>query len=463
MSKTTTTYLAAALSLNVLLPALSLGAQDTHHAGRHATAPPPGDSSAPAATGHSMWMRSLPGGWHAMGMAQVFPTVTAGTPWREETLLNASGVYATQPAVMLNISSPGARLVLRTTLDLEAWTQRDGELTFGGWGEGFIDSRHPHTVLHEAMLTANWWEVKALGGGALSLSAGKGFAPYGTDDPMGRPAVKFPTNHHLSQILERFTVNAAYLVNGWSVEAGVFGGTEPRDPYDFRNIESFGDSWSARIARRFGAGFGPDAEWELSASYARVAEQHHGEKATTVLQNAALRHAAANRFGTLYALVEGSRSDPDGAEGYHALLGEALLATGRDSRHQPYLRVEYATRPEYERLGAPGTPDFFRYDHDAHHEIGATRWMITTLGYGYETSGLPTSVRPYIELQQHHVRAERGGVDPRALFGSRDFWSVSAGARIFFGGGPMRMGSYGVLDPMAAAMRPRSGMGAPRD
>lgn len=82
--------------------------------------------------------------------------------------------------------------------------------------------------------------------------------------------------------------------------------------------------------------------------------------------------------------------------------------TAGSARHQPYVRVEYATRPEYERKGAPGTPDFYRYDHDSHEN------------------------------------------------GSREFWSVSAGARIFLGGGPMRMGSYGALDPTSATMRPGS-------
>jgi hypothetical protein len=407
---------------------------------------------------HQMWMRPLGRGWHVMGMAQVFPTVTAGTPWREETVLNAAGLYATQPAAMFNLTSPRARIVLRTTLNLEAWTQRAGELTFGGWGEGFIDSRHPHTVLHEAMLTGNWWDIA---GGALSVSAGKGFAPYGTDDPMSRPGVKYPTNHHLSQVLERWTVNAAYLKGGWSLEAGLFGGAEPSDPYDFSNIDSFGDSWSARVAKRFGADLGPSAEWELSASYANIEEEHHSEPVATRLYNASARHAQRRAFGTLYALLEGSRSDPERAKGHYSILGEGSLSTGRESRHQPYLRVEYATRPEFERLGPPGTPEFFRYDHDAHHEIGATRWLITTIGYGYESSGLPVSVRPYVELQRNRVRAERGDIDPRALFGSRDFWGLSAGARIYLGGGPMRMGSYGALDPMTAAMRPRATEPAP--
>lgn len=405
-----------------------------------------------------MWMLAIGRGWHAMGMAQVFPTMTAGTPWREETLLNTSGLYATQPAAMINVSSPNARLVLRTTLNFEAWTQRDGELTFGGWGEGFIDSRHPHTLLHEAMLTANWWDVA---GGALSLSAGKGFAPYGTDDPMGRPAVKFPTNHHLSQILERWTVNGAYVKDGWSLEAGLFGGAEPSGPYDFRNVESFGDSWSARVAKRLGGGdaaVGPDAPWELSASYAHVEERHHATKEVTELFNAAIRHDAAYGFGRVYALVEASKSEPEAGEGHHSLLGETQVGLGSAARHQPYVRVEYATRPEYERRGAPGTPGFFRYDHAA-HEIGATRWLIGTVGYGYESSGFPLSARPYVELQHNRVRTARGTVDPRDLFGSPSFWSVSAGVRLFLGGGPMRMGSYGALDPMTASMRPMPGGG----
>ena len=173
----------------------------------------------------------------------------------------------------------------------------------------------------------------------------------------------------------------------------------------------------------------------------------------TALYNTAVRHTGAHRFGMLYALAEASRSEPERGTGYYSLLGEALAALGEGARHQPYVRVEYATRPEYERQGAPGTPGFFRYDHDA-HEIGATRWLIGTVGYSYESSGYPASVRPFLELQHYTVRAERGAVDPRALFGGRDFWSVSAGARIYLGGGPMRMGSYGALDPMTASMRP---------
>ncbi|HEX6135486.1 MAG TPA: hypothetical protein VFZ24_16060 [Longimicrobiales bacterium] len=387
-----------------------------------------------------MWMQSLGGGWRAMGMAQAFPIVTTSPGASDGSALEDTEPYLTQPAVMFNIESPGSRVVLRTTLNAEALTLDDGELTFGGWGEGFLDRRHPHTLLHELMLSVNVWNV---GGGALSVSAGKGFAPYGTDDPMSRPGVKYPTNHHLSQILERWTVNGAYVRGGWSIEAGVFGGAEPEGPYDLSNIESFADSWSARVVRRFG-GSGPMTPWEAALSYGRVREVHEDEPEITSLFNATVRHERMLSSGAVYGLVEASLSRPEDGDGYFSVLGEARLSR---AGHQPYYRVEYATRPEYAREGAPGTSGFFRYDHDT-HAIGSTRWLINTAGYGYELTGYPVSVRPFVELQHHLVRADRGGIDPRDLFGRRSIWGLTAGFRLFFGGDPMRMGSYGVLDAM---------------
>lgn len=397
---------------------------------------------------HEMWAQPLGSGWTLMGMAQGYPIVSTAAGAAEGTSLDETELYLTQPAVMFNIESPGSRLTLRTTLNFEGITQPDGELTFGGWGEGFLDRRHPHTLLHELMLSVNVWEAA---GGALSISAGKGFTPYGTDDPMSRPAVKYPTNHHLSQILERWTVNAVYAYAGWSVEAGLFGGGEPEGPYDFSNIDSFGDSWSARVARRFD-GAGALAGTEVSASFGRVREVHHEVAEVTNLYNAALRHERMYPFGALYGLVEGSLSEPEEGDGYYSVLGETRLELGR---HQPYYRIEYATRPEYAREGVPGTEGFFRYDHDA-HAIGATRWLINAIGYGYELTRLPVSARPFVELQHSHVSPERGGIDPQDLFGERTFWRLSAGFRVFLGGEPMRMGSYGVLDPMTQMHRPGS-------
>ena len=396
---------------------------------------------------HRMFRLPL-GDWHLVGMGQVFPVVTTGGPDNGEGgELRRTEWYLTQPALMANLESPSRRLVLRTTLNLEGVTLGSGELTYGGWGEGFIDKRHPHTLLHEAMLS---WNIRQTAGGGLSLSAGKGFAPYGTDDPMSRPGLKFPTNHHLSQVLERWTVNGIWQLAGWSLEAGVFGGTEPEGPYDFANIRSFPDSWSGRMARRWTAGVGSATEWEASVSHARVIESHHGREETTRLLNAALRHSGPAGPGMLYGLAEASRSDLEDADGYTSLLAEMRYDA---NRHQPYLRLESATRPEYARMGPAGSDDFFRYDHDG-HATGATRWLIATAAYARQLGSEPASLRPFLEVQYHRVRAERGDV-PRDAFPGMDssFWVLSVGARLFLGGGPMRMGSYGVLDPMTAMGR----------
>lgn len=392
------------------------------------------------------------GDWTLLGMGQVFPVVTFGAPGASAgDPLRETGWYLTQPALMMNLESPSERLVLRTTLDFEGVTLDEGELTFGGWGEGFLDKRHPHTLLHEAMLSLNFFGTA---GGDLSISAGKGFAPYGTDDPMSRPGLKYPTNHHLSQILERWTLNAVWLREGWSVEAGLFSGNEPEGPYDFSNYDGFGNSWSARLTRRWSADGSMDAGWELSGSYGRVTETHDGEDETTDLVNAALRRSGPAGPGALYALVEASQSDPEGEEdGFFSVLGELRYDVGR---HRPYVRFEHATRPEYAREGPSTSEDFFRYDHDA-EPVGATRWSITTLAYAAELTTAPASVQPFVEVQHHRVRAERGGIVPEALFGTGSFWSISVGARLFFGGGPMRMGSYGVLDPMTAMSRSMGG------
>jgi hypothetical protein len=400
---------------------------------------------------HEMLMRQLGGGWQLLGMAQAFAMTTWAAPRDAATPLHATESYLTQPAVMVNVLGPGATLALRTTLNLEALTQPQGEITFGGWGEGYVDRRHPHTFLHEAMVSLNLWKVA---GGALSLSAGKGFAPYGTDDPMSRPVAKYPTNHHLSQILERWTVNGEWLAGPWSVEAGVFGGSEPDGPWDLGNVSSFGNSFAGRVIRRFG-GMGTTAPWEVSASFGSVGESHEGTTQRTSLYNASVRHSGAHSFGGIYAMAEASLSDPRGHDGYWSLLGETQV---RIARHRPYYRLELATRPEYAREGAAGTPGFFRYDHDG-DPIGATRWLIHSLGYEFDLSGGGVATRPFVEVQHNHVSRERG-VAPAALLDEPDFWTVSAGFRLFFGGGPMRMGSYGALDDMTLMHHPLGGMEA---
>jgi len=431
---------------HVMMPGMQMPADSAQQSRRRA-----GMHDAMSGPMHSgmrmdMLMAPLGGGWRLLGMAQAFSMTTVVAPRDPQSPIHDTESYVTQPAAMVNVEGPGSRVVFRGTLNLEALTQPGGEYTFGGWGEGFIDRRHPHTVLHEAMLSLNRWDFA---GGAASLSAGKGFAPYGTDDPMSRPVAKYPTNHHLSQLLERWTLNGVWLRGGWSLEAGVFGGAEPDGPWDLGNVSSFGNSFSARLGRRFG-GTGTTAPWEITASYGSVAERHDSATERTALYNAAVRHSWPHSFGGIYALAEASVSDPEAGDGFWSLLAETQVRVGR---HRPYYRIEYAVRPEYARQGGPGTRGFYRYDHDS-EPIAATRWLIQSLGYEFDLSGGGVATRPFAEVQHHHVSPERGGVDPRLLFGSDGFWTVSAGFRLFFGGGPMRMGSYGVLDDMTLMHHP---------
>jgi hypothetical protein len=442
--------LAAILAAGTALSACST--TGTHPFG-HAT--PSGDHSEhveheePERSSAHMWMTEIGDGWHLMAMGHVFPSLTIGAPSASDTPLRRTDLHLPHAGAMMNLEAPDSRLVVRFMPNFEGITLRDGETTFGAWGEGFIDSRHPHTLLHEAMLSFNWWDAP---GGSLSLSAGRGFAPYGTDDPMYRPALKYPTNHHLSQILERWTANAVYVTDrGWGFEAGLFDGDEPEHWRDVGNIGNFGNSWSARLSRRFGEGKGPAATWEVSASYAHVRETHGGDhEHLTRLRHAAIRHAGEHSFGGLYVLVEAARSDPDQGAGYFSVLGEAQLAAGS---HRPFYRVELATRPEYPREASEGD-DFFRYDHGVGAE-GASRWLIHTLGYGYVPENARLDARPFLEVHHHRVRHERGPerLEPSELLGARSLWSVALGVRVFVGGGPMRMGSYGVLDAMTREMR----------
>ena len=78
------------------------------------------------------------------GWARSFPWSPPGGPDNGEGgELRRTEWYLTQPALMANLESPSRRLVLRTTLNFEGVTLGSGELTYGGWGEGFIDKRHP--------------------------------------------------------------------------------------------------------------------------------------------------------------------------------------------------------------------------------------------------------------------------------------------------------------------------------
>src|SRR5439155_20136878 len=122
--------------------------------------------------------------------------------------------------IMGHASALGGRVALQTTLNFEGLTMPGGVLTLGAWGEGFIDRRHPHTYVHELIASWNVWRAGS-GRDWMSLIAGKGFVPFGTEDPMNRPALVFPVNHHWSQLLERAVAGAGVRTGPVAVEAAL--------------------------------------------------------------------------------------------------------------------------------------------------------------------------------------------------------------------------------------------------
>ena len=97
----------------------------------------------------------------------------------------------------------------------------------GIWGEGFVDRRHPHTVVREVMLTAQ----RLVRWSRVSASLGRGIVPFGTDDPMVRPFTQSPANHHYAQILERIQiVGAIRLSPRLGLEPSAFNRDQPAAP-----------------------------------------------------------------------------------------------------------------------------------------------------------------------------------------------------------------------------------------
>ncbi|HEY7481044.1 MAG TPA: hypothetical protein VH680_11070 [Gemmatimonadales bacterium] len=340
-----------------------------------------------------------------------------------------------QPALMLRAEGP-RRIRLLVTLNLEGATIERGELTPGAWGEGFVDRRHPHTYLHELMLTADDLLGAADGGTRVSLSAGKGFAPFGTDDPMIRPSLRYPVNHHLAQILERAVAIAAVRHGPVSGEVGLFNGDEPERPGQWPRIGGrFGDSWAARLTGE------PVAGLELQGSYAKVhSPEHRGGAGTDQLKwslSAGWNGQVVGRRTS--ALVEWARtSEAAGFFVFHSLLAEGAWQAGR---HRLHYRFERTERPEEQRISA------FRSlrPHLENSILGITRWTIHTAGYSsprLEQGGV--YVQPMLEISYGRVAMVGGGLfDPQQLYGKDHFWSWSLGLRLGFGGGTHRMGRYG--------------------
>lgn len=376
--------------------------------------------------------------------AQAVPLVTRADPALDGE--PRTEAYLTQPGLMGHLSLLGGRVELAAVLNLEGATLRRGELNAGIWGEGYVDRRHPHTYLHEAVAT-----LRPPGRGRVvdaSLSAGKGFVPFGTDDPMSRPFVKYPANHHLAQVLERAVAIAAVRGGPLVLEAALFNGDEPQGPSDGPGWDRFGDSWAARATLL------PRSGLEASASHARVESPEHprGGVLDQRKWSAAVRwERRAGAEAREYALVEWARTDEyDGFT--RAFSFPTLLAEGALRRRGVELaaRWERTDRPEGERLLDP-----FRAP-VPHHDLailGITRWSTLTLGASAGVEPLAgVRLRPFAEAQMLHAREKEPTslFQPRAFYGSERMWSLSAGVRVEAGTLHARMGRYGAALPAAA-------------
>ena len=343
--------------------------------------------------------------------------------------------YLTQPLVMAMASLWSDALVLTGTVDFEGVTMKRGELNAGTHGEGYVDRRHPHTYLHELVITSQ----RRFGDNGVSLTLGKGFAPFGTDDPMARPFEKYPINHHLAQILERAVTIGALRSRRVIVEAGLFNGDEPESPGDVPNRKRYWDSWSGRVT------LAPFPQAELQTSYARVRspENATGGGADQHKQSASIRLEDVQRSG--YALFEWARtSDYVGSSrtfAFTSLLAETWARYGWASGA---LRIERTDRPDEQRLA-----DEFRTPLPATDLsiAGRSRWTIVTARLA---AALPVTrgftLEPFSEIARIRFSPtlKPAGFDPAQFYGSNRIWSVSVGAKLAFGMGHMRMGRYGV-------------------
>jgi hypothetical protein len=375
----------------------------------------------------------LHGGWSA----QALGLVTRASPAMLGQTLTEG--YLTQPALMGHLAA-GDRLLLEGVLNLEGWTLRRGELNAGIWGEGYVDRRHPHTFTHEVVGTVR------LAGGThaprhLTASFGKGFVPFGTDDPMVRPLVKYPANHHLAQILERLVGVVAYREGPLVLEAALFNGDEPASPGDFADIRRFGDSWALRATLL------PLPGVEAAGSFAALESPEFpaGSGFDHRKWAASLRAERPAAGGDRrYALLEWARTD-EFAGGtrsftFHTVLAEAAASRGAT---ELALRVERTVRPEEERAA-----DLFRSPrpHGDAHILGRTRWAIASLRVARAVDGPgPVRLAPFVELARQEARSldSPAVLRPEDLFGANRLHSLSLGLRLELGHPHARMGRYG--------------------
>ncbi|MEO7085531.1 MAG: hypothetical protein ABI442_03220 [Gemmatimonadaceae bacterium] len=370
-------------------------------------------------------------------MAQAIPVVTRADPTATRTALTEG--YLSQPVLMAHASYDWLRAV--STLNLEGLTLKRGELSTGGYGEGYVDRRHPHSYVHQLLIGVE----HSVGRTDASLFFGRGFAPFGSDDPMMRPLEKFPINHHLSQILERVVGVVAVRRGPLIGEFGTFNGDEPTSPGSSPDFHRFGDSWSARLTAL------PLKELEFSASTARVRSPEVRVAQAGLDQrkeNVVARWNRETPDSWRYALAEyaktGERDQGALVTSLSSILGEAaycksgVIVSGR---------LERTDRAEEEQLADPfRTP---RPSVDLAN-LGVSRWTTITASISSPAASIGfVSGRPFVEIERLAV----GAGTPAGIFsalnryGADRMWMLSAGIRLRAGMMHDRMGRYGAAVP----------------
>jgi hypothetical protein len=347
-----------------------------------------------------------------------------------------------QPVGMLEVSGAGDRVRLVATVDFEKYTIAHGELAPGDWGEGFEDRRHPHTLVHQLMLVAPDLSGRLLGPVRLFAAAGKGFVPFGTDDPMSRPVVRYPVNHHLSQILERAVGLAGVRAGPVTLEGALFNGDEPVSPGSWPAMSRFGDSWATRLTVT------PVPGLEAQASYAFV---HSPENRPGAGPDDAKTSASARwERGPWYGLVEWAHTrTAGGAFVFKSVLAEGALVL---PHQRPYVRFERSDRPEEERLFA--SPFRTRRPLFENSILGITRWTVLTAGDAVDVwTGRWVRLAPFVEGSYLRIARVGGGVfDPQIWYGRTRGFTITVGARLASGMRMSRMGRYAAQSMQGMSM-----------
>jgi hypothetical protein len=270
--------------------------------------------------------------------------------------------------------------------------------------------------------------------------AGKGFVPFGSDDPMTRRPARYPVNHHLAQILERGVLIGQAELGPALIEASLFNGDEPERPSQWPRLARFGDSWALRIS------LAPIRWFEATASLARVASPEHRPGAGSTQHKVHLGLRYRNEAGTGFGMVEWMRtSELDGFFRFRSLLAEGAW---RPSPVLVYYRFERTERPEESRLTAFRTAR----PHLENSIVGITRWTLHTVGIELAMRLSNLEISPFLEATTGRGREVGPGlfrvVDQ---YGGPAVEALGLGVRVGWRDGGHRMGRYGLAEPATVA------------